>query len=69
MDTVIAFTFQQIYEKVCKIYSFPLFGSVSLSRHVFVFLSKFILCVPFSLSLYLSGGWMDAFECTWILLA
>ena len=54
MDTVIAFTFQQIYEKVCKIYSFPLFGSVSLSRHVFVFLSKFTLYLPFSLSLCLS---------------
>ena len=56
-----------IYEKVCKIDSFPLFCSVSLSRHVFLFLSKFSLCLPFPLSPCLSCGWMDASECTRIL--
>ena len=49
-------TSRQIYAKVWKIYSFPLSCSVSLSRHVFLFLSKFCLWLPF-LSVSPVDGW------------
>ena len=60
-------TSRQIYEEVCKIYSFPLSCSVSLSRHIILFLQKF--CLSSFFSFYLSCEWMDAFERTQILLA